>query len=168
VIDHQAARDRAAESAYPSGGTKKDQHKAFALPSVTLVAAIGVNGIRPDWQDQAACAGMGTTLFFSGKGDNRWVAEAKVMCARCDVVEECLQWAIDTGSRHGVFGGLTPRERQGMKLGKGVRLVRCGTTSGEAKHRRLGEPICVPCAEARREYQRRTTATMRLRRGRVA
>jgi WhiB family redox-sensing transcriptional regulator len=146
----------------------RNQHKAFASPSVALVDAIGVNGIRPTWQDQAACAGMGTTLFFSGKGDNRWVAEAKAMCARCDVVEECLQWAIDTGSRHGVFGGLTPRERQGMKLGKGVRLVRCGTTSGEAKHRRLGEPICTPCAEARREYQRRTAAAMRLRRGRVA
>jgi len=55
-----------------------------------------------------------------------------------------------------------------MKYGTGVRLVRCGTPSGEAKHRRLGEPICTPCAEARREYQRRTTANMRLRRGRVA
>jgi hypothetical protein len=55
-----------------------------------------------------------------------------------------------------------------MKYGKGVRLVRCGTTSGHAKHLRNGEKPCVPCAEARREYQRRTMAAMRLRRGRVA
>ena len=168
MIDHQAARDRAAESAYPSGGTKKDSHKAFASPSVTLVGAIGTNGLRPDWQAEAACHGMGTALFFAGKGDNRWAAEAKAICGTCDVVEECLQWAIDTGSRVGVFGGLTPRERQGMKLGKGVRVVRCGTTSGEAKHRRNGEKPCAPCAEARREYQRRATAELRLRRGRVA
>jgi hypothetical protein len=96
------------------------------------------------------------------------VAKAKAVCATCDVVEECLQWAIDTGSRHGVFGGLTPKERQGMKLGKGVRIVRCGTTAGHAKHLRNGEKPCVPCAEARREYQRRATAALRLRRGRGA
>ena len=168
MINHQAARDRAAESAYPSGGTKEDARKAFALPSVTLVGAIGASGLRPFWQDQAACIGAGVEVFFAERGSNYGTATAKAMCARCDVVKECLQWAIDTGSRHGVFGGLTPRERQGMKYGKGVRLVRCGTTSGEAKHRRLGEKPCVPCAEARREYQRRMTANMRLRRGRVA
>ena len=168
MIDHQAARDRAAESAYPSGGTQKDAHKAFSSPPVTLVGAIGANGIRPDWHDDAACRAMGADLFFSERGDIRWVAKAKAVCATCDVVEECLQWAIDTGSRHGVFGGLTPRERQGMKYGKGVRVVRCGTTAGEAKHRRLGEKPCVPCAEARREYQRRATAALRLRRGRGA
>ena len=168
MIDHQAARDRAAESAYPSGGTKKDSHKAFASPPVALVGAIGTNGLRPDWQAEAACHGMGNALFFADKGDNRPVAEAKAVCASCGVVEECLQWAINTGSRHGIFGGLTPRERQGMKYGKGVRVVRCGSLGGEAKHRRNGEKPCVPCAEARREYQRRTTAAMRLRRGRVA
>ena len=168
MIDHQAARDRAAESAYPSGGAKKDGHEAFASPPSTLVGAIGVNGVRPDWQDQAACIGAGVEVFFAERGINYGTATAKAMCARCDVVEECLQWAIDTGSRCGIFGGLTPRERRGLKYGKRARIVRCGTNSGEAKHRRLGEPICVPCAEARREYQRRTTAAMRLRRGRVA
>jgi WhiB family redox-sensing transcriptional regulator len=169
VIDHQAARDRAAESAFPKTGTKKDAHKAFAdRTSVAIIGAIGANGVRPDWHDDAACRAMGADLFFSERGDIRWVAKAKAVCATCDVVEECLQWAIDTGSRHGVFGGLTPRERQGMKYGKGVRLVRCGTTAGEAKHRRLGEKPCVPCAEARREYRRRATAALRLRRGRVA
>jgi WhiB family redox-sensing transcriptional regulator len=168
VIDHQAARDRAAESAYPKTGTTKDADKAFSSPPVAIIGAIGANGIRPDWHDDAACRAMGADLFFSERGDIRWVAKAKAVCATCDVVEECLQWAIDTGSRHGVFGGLTPRERQGMKYGKGVRVVRCGTTAGEAKHRRLGEKPCVPCAEARREYQRRATAALRLRRGRVA
>jgi WhiB family redox-sensing transcriptional regulator len=168
VIDHQAARDRAAESAFPRTGNTKDADKAFASTSVVIIGAIGVNGIRPDWQADAACRSMGNDMFFSGKGDNRWVAEAKAVCATCDVVEECLQWAIDTGSRHGVFGGLTPRERQGMKYGKGVRVVRCGTLGGEAKHRRLGEKPCTPCTEARREYQRRATAALRLRRGRVA
>jgi WhiB family redox-sensing transcriptional regulator len=169
VIDHQAARYRAAESAYPKTGTTKDARTAFAdRTPVAIIGAIGANGIRPDWHDDAACRSMGADLFFSERGDIRWVAEAKAVCATCDVVEECLQWAIDTGSRHGVFGGLTPKERQGLKLGKGVRVVRCGTTAGEAKHRRLGEKPCVPCAEARREYQRRATAALRLRRGRVA
>jgi hypothetical protein len=168
VIDHQAARDRAAESAYPRTGTTKDAQTAFSSPSVVIIGAIGVNGVRPDWQADAACAGMGNHTFFPDRGDNRDVAKARAVCATCDVVEECLQWAIDTGSRHGVFGGLTPKERQGMKYGKGVRVVRCGTTAGHAKHLRNGEKPCVPCAEARREYQRRTMAAMRLRRGRVA
>ena len=168
MIDHQAARDRAAESAYPKTGTKKDAQVAFASRMPALVGVIGANGLRPDWQAEAACHGMGNALFFSGKGDNRQVAEAKAICGTCGVVDECLQWAIDTGSRIGVFGGLTPKERQGLRYGKGVRIVRCGTTMGHAKHRRLGEPICTPCAEARREYQRRTMAAMRARRGRVA
>jgi WhiB family redox-sensing transcriptional regulator len=169
VIDHQAARDRAAESAFPKTGTTKDAQTAFAdRTPVAIIGAIGVNGVRPDWQADAACAGMGNHTFFPDRGDNRDVAKARAVCAICPVVDECLQWAIDTGSRHGVFGGLTPRERQGMKYGKGVRVVRCGTTAGHAKHLRNGEKPCVPCAEARREYQRRTMANMRLRRGRVA
>lgn len=167
MIDHQAARDRAAESAYPSGGTKKDAHKSFTSRASALPGVIGVNGLRPDWQAEAACAGMGTTIFFGERGDSRPVAEAKAICARCTVTDKCLQWAIDTGSRIGVFGGLTPRERQGMKHGT-YKVVRCGTTSGHAKHVRNGETPCTPCAEARREYQRRTMAAARARRGRVA
>ena len=167
MIDHQAARDRAAESAFPKTGTKKDAQVAFAKSMPALPGVIGVNGLRPDWQAEAACAGMGTTLFFGERGDSRPVAEAKAICARCTVTDRCLQWAIDTGSRIGVFGGLTPRERQGMKHGT-YKVVRCGTLAGHAKHLRNGEKPCVPCAEARREYQRRTMAAMRLRRGRGA
>jgi len=43
------------------------------------------------------------------------IAEAKKVCRRCDVREACLQWALDAGQDHGVWGGLSEDERRAMK-----------------------------------------------------
>ncbi len=40
------------------------------------------------------------------------VEQAKQVCARCPVVQECLQWALEAGAGHGVWGGLTEQERR--------------------------------------------------------
>lgn len=46
---------------------------------------------------------------------------AKAMCARCDVVERCLQFALDNEIQYGIWGGTTPEERQKIdgKVSKG-------------------------------------------------
>lgn len=162
MTDHQAARDAAANVAYPDrhGGTDSRRTNTPAATPVAIIGAIGVNGVRPDWQAEAACRGMGTDIFFSERGDSRPVAAAKAICATCPVADECLQWAIDTGCRVGIFGGKTPRERQGLKYGS-YRPVKCGTTAGFARHYRLGEQPCQACAEARRAYQRGAQAAYR-------
>lgn len=42
-------------------------------------------------------------------------AAAKAVCRRCPVMEQCLQWALETGQDFGVWGGLTEGERRAMK-----------------------------------------------------
>jgi len=74
------------------------------------------------WRDDAACAGMDTDIFFPlSSGDPR-VAEAtrlnvrvaKAICNDCPVIAACLQEAIRLGDVHGIFGGLTGKERREM------------------------------------------------------
>ncbi|MFJ8676739.1 WhiB family transcriptional regulator [Streptomyces sp. NPDC093589] len=43
------------------------------------------------------------------------VEEAKAVCRRCPVMEDCLTWALRTGQAHGVAGGLAPEERRALK-----------------------------------------------------
>ena len=43
------------------------------------------------------------------------IEEAKKVCMRCEVREECLKWAIESGQDAGVWGGLSEDERRAMK-----------------------------------------------------
>lgn len=76
-----------------------------------------------DWRDKAACAapGIDPGLFFSPDSgergrprarcaDDAREAAALAVCASCPVMEQCRAWAIQTGERHGVWGGLTEGE----------------------------------------------------------
>lgn len=40
---------------------------------------------------------------------------AKQFCNRCPVQEACLQYALKAPETHGVWGGLSPKERQAMR-----------------------------------------------------
>lgn len=42
---------------------------------------------------------------------NSQVEYAKSLCASCDVVEQCLQFALDNKIEYGIWGGTTPEER---------------------------------------------------------
>lgn len=63
------------------------------------------------WADRAACAGQPTDAWFRDENDSRSYHEARLICDACPVRPDCLQWAIDSGTKHGLWGGLTPRER---------------------------------------------------------
>ncbi len=70
---------------------------------------------RAGWWARAACASADPELFFpiSYSGPAlRQVARAKAICARCPIRQECLRYALDAGSIHGVWGGMTEGERQ--------------------------------------------------------
>lgn len=72
------------------------------------------------WREHAACKGVPIEVFFVGD-DNRYRShggkdiyrEARSYCAACPVRRECLDDGIsaESWSRHGFFGGMTPRER---------------------------------------------------------
>lgn len=59
-----------------------------------------------------ACHGLATDLFFDDDEDA--VELAKAVCAGCTVRLPCLLVAFSFNEQHGVFGGLTDRERRSM------------------------------------------------------
>ncbi len=63
-----------------------------------------------DWHDRANCAGVDPDLFFPERGESP--REAKQVCRGCVVREDCLAFAISSGERFGVWGGMTERERR--------------------------------------------------------
>lgn len=67
------------------------------------------------WRDSAACRDSDPQLFFpAGKGGGpvAQVKAARAVCARCPVRIPCLEFAVEGGDRHGVFGGLSERQRR--------------------------------------------------------
>lgn len=64
-----------------------------------------------DWLQHAACAGRDPRAFFAnGCHAREQVKAAKQVCAACPVREECAQWAISTGEKNGVWGGMSQKE----------------------------------------------------------
>ena len=96
--------------------------------------------------DLAACRDTDTGLFFVEPGHN--AAEAKQVCAGCPCRRECLLLALETGTDYGVFGGLTPKERAGMRRPLHERVAQCGTDAGYQRHVRIPEPACRACLTA--------------------
>ena len=65
------------------------------------------------WADQALCAQTDPEVFFPEKGGS--TREAKAVCAGCMVAAECLDWALTTNERFGIWGGLSERERRRLQ-----------------------------------------------------
>ena len=53
------------------------------------------------------------------------IEEAKAVCRRCEVVDTCLKWAIESGQDAGVWGGLSEDERRALKR-RNARARRAG------------------------------------------
>lgn len=68
--------------------------------------------IDQPWVDQALCAQTDPELWFPEKGGATHVAKAT--CAQCFVQAECLDYALTTNERFGVWGGLSERERRAL------------------------------------------------------
>ena len=71
-----------------------------------------------DWRHRALCRDEDPELFFpigtTGPAAVQ-VEDAKVVCRRCSVVEDCLSWAVETGQDAGVWGGTSEDERRLLK-----------------------------------------------------
>ena len=77
-----------------------------------------------NWRNRAACLGSDPELFFpvgeTGPASVQ-IAEAKAVCDRCEVVETCLKWAMESGQESGVWGGLSEGERRVLQRRARVR-----------------------------------------------
>jgi WhiB family redox-sensing transcriptional regulator len=70
-----------------------------------------------NWREHAACQGANGAAFYPPVRSEKRAAKAereqraKEVCASCSVRSECLEQALSTGERHGIWGGLTDAER---------------------------------------------------------
>ncbi|MFI7355924.1 WhiB family transcriptional regulator [Streptomyces avidinii] len=71
-----------------------------------------------NWRHEAACRWEDPDLFFpvgSSGPALMQIEEAKAVCHRCPVMENCLQWALEGGQDLGVCGGMSEDERRVVK-----------------------------------------------------
>ncbi len=64
------------------------------------------------WRSIGLCKGSDTMVFYPPSDDDSQAEEAKTICGMCDVQKRCLEFALRTREKHGVWGGLTERERR--------------------------------------------------------
>ena len=68
----------------------------------------------PHWRDRAACIGADPDLFFPQRGES--AEPAREICARCSVREACLDYALRNAITHGIWGGVSERERRALRI----------------------------------------------------
>lgn len=66
-----------------------------------------------DWRDKAVCMQTDPEMFFPEKGGS--TREAKKLCLGCEVIDQCLKYAVDNDERFGIWGGKSERERRKIK-----------------------------------------------------
>ena len=118
-IDHIPSRG---EKASPGGRSTIDEKRqavgsSSSIPGTNLLNRnksvsdiLASISTRPRWQVDAPCSQADPDAWFPEKGGS--TAEAKRICAGCDVREQCLEWALENQERFGIFGGKSERERR--------------------------------------------------------
>ena len=77
----------------------------------------------PDgWMGSALCTQVDADVFYPGPGGD--IRPAKKICGACPVREPCLVYGMD--DPHGVYGGLTPNEREKLRRANGRPCPHCG------------------------------------------
>ena len=66
-----------------------------------------------DWRSTGLCRGSDPLVFYPPSDEDDSLAEeAKMICGMCAVRQPCLEFALANREKHGVWGGLTERERR--------------------------------------------------------
>jgi WhiB family redox-sensing transcriptional regulator len=75
----------------------------------------------PEFRDGTeACATQDPDAFF--RHNSRAEAKpAKDVCRECRLRDECLDWALATDQRYGIWGATTPPERNKIMRERGLR-----------------------------------------------
>lgn len=72
------------------------------------------------WHAEAACRGVGADVFFPAGGSGNPInwGPALATCARCPVRSACLDYALRTDQRYGVWGMCTPADLDAIRRGR--------------------------------------------------
>ena len=88
---------------------------------VTAERSIGLGAIAfhvPEWFADAVCSSADPDAWFPELGGDPRPAQR--ICRTCPVIDECLDYALKNNFRHGVYGGLTGRQRRKLQRAKGA------------------------------------------------
>src|SRR5437899_8363799 len=82
--------------------------------TLRVVESLGDLMNRPVWMDHAACRRVAIN-FFATKGQK--LGPARAVCESCAVRSHCLEYGLDhdDAKGYGIWGGLSPRERQDLR-----------------------------------------------------
>jgi WhiB family redox-sensing transcriptional regulator len=87
-----------------------------ALPGRWAAAPNGgqrvVSAKEINWRQLGACRGLEPSIFYPDDEDE--ALEAKTVCDQCGVRVACLEFALQSREKAGVWGGATERERRRM------------------------------------------------------
>lgn len=100
------------------------------------------------WSEHGNCRGVHPTTMFPERGDMAGWQRARQVCRDCPVIEQCREAGLD--ELHGCWGGLSPVERQQLR----VKRDREKAPHGSRARYKAG-CRCEPCRAANAEYVRR-------------
>ena len=95
---------------------------SFEEPMLEDLKAVLAPGDDLAWHDGANCKGANADLFFPERGAS--TRTAKTICRECLVREECLEFAITTGEKFGIWGGMSERERRRVRRERQIAAAR--------------------------------------------
>lgn len=111
----------------PPGATRRQPRSRPARPASVAHRATPASGegtpsrtaaliseLHPDespqsWRSEALCTQADPEAFFPEKGQTGYAA--KRICEECPVRPECLDFAMSVDDLHGIWGGLSDRQR---------------------------------------------------------
>ncbi|MFF1407336.1 WhiB family transcriptional regulator [Streptomyces sp. NPDC058294] len=101
-----------------------------------------------EWETWAKCRTADPEeLFVEGAAQNR----AKALCDGCLVRTECLAHALDNRIEHGIWGGMTERERRGLlRRRPTVSSWRLLLEAARTEHVSPGRPLPIQATERKR------------------
>lgn len=70
------------------------------------------------WWDRANCLGLDPDPFFPERGGS--TDDARDVCRGCVVRAECLEYALTTGQKFGIWGGMSERERRRIRRARAL------------------------------------------------
>ena len=116
----------------PQSELEKQKAAALAARQAEQISVVAVHPSarelldpeKPDWSQHAECYGVDPDVFFPQRGQS--LKPALSNCGPCTVRDKCLEYALERGEKHGVWGGASERERRRMRRARA--LARRGIT----------------------------------------
>ena len=90
------------------------------------------------WSAYGSCASEDPELFFPEPGAD--TSEARAICRSCPVRRMCLDYAIETHQKFGIWGGMTENQRRRLRRDRDDHPARSAAVPAPAAPVAVGPP----------------------------